>query len=111
MADSALMRLVVLIVLAFVTACGATAGSAPPETVSLAGWFHVVWNVGVHFELLDDRGRTVTLEIDEDLARRCSGVRAFNRKRVLITGEPLRGPAAAVRVLSIQAEDGSVPPC
>lgn len=85
-------------------ALAATAGPARAEELHLAGWFHVVWNGGPQFELVDDRGRTITLLVDEQLVRPFGGPRAFNRKRVRIVGEAVGGSAETVKVLSIELE-------
>jgi hypothetical protein len=82
-----------------------------PRVVTRSGWFLVVWNGAPRFELADEGGHTVTLQIDPDVCGCCTGPRAFNRKRVTISGVPVEGAPDTLRVLTIEADDRSVPPC
>lgn len=82
----------------------AGAGAAAAEELSLVGWFHIVWNGGPEFELVDDRGGTVRLLVDEQLVRPLGGPRALDRKRVRIVGQTVGGAVGTVRVLAIELE-------
>lgn len=74
------------------------------QQLSFAGWFHVIWNGGPQYVLIDDQGRWTRLLLDEVLTRPFGGPLAFNRKRVKIVGEKVSAPPGAVRVLSIGFE-------
>jgi hypothetical protein len=94
----------------------AAAGDASPDlhpsnVVTRSGWFLIVWNGVPRFELADEGGRTVRLQIDSDVCGCCSSPRVFNRKRVTITGVAVEGAPDVLRVLTIEADDHSVPPC
>lgn len=77
---------------------------APVEQVSLAGWFHVIWNGKPRFMLIDDQGRWSEILLDEGLARPLGGLRALNQKRVKIVGERATVSPGTIRVLSIDLE-------
>lgn len=75
-----------------------------PAQVSMAGWFHIIWNGGPRYVLIDERGTWTTLVIAEELLRPLGGGRALARKRVRIVGHPLSSPADTVRVLGIDVD-------
>jgi len=75
-----------------------------PQEVALAGWLHVIWNGGPHYKLVDDRGNSTDLLLDEKLTAPFGGPLVFNRKRVKIAGLPVPPPSKAVRVISISLE-------
>ena len=77
---------------------------AAEQQVALSGWFHVIWNGGPQFMLIDDQGGSTRLLLDETLARPFGGPLALNRKRVRIVGERLMTSPGAIRVLSVEFE-------
>jgi hypothetical protein len=70
-------------------------------SVSLSGWLHVVWNGAPHVFLVDEQGIATRLVLEEALTVPLGGLRALNRKRVMIEGERLGGSPETVRVLAI----------
>lgn len=76
-------------------------GSGP---VAMAGWFHIIWNGGPRYVLVDERGTWTTLVIADELLRPLGGGRALARQRVRIVGERLASPADTVRVLGIDVD-------
>lgn len=79
----------------------AGASAAPNDRVRLSGWLNVIWNGEPRFILVDDQGVATRLVIDEALTKPFGGIRALNRRRVVVTGERASGQPDAVRVLSI----------
>jgi hypothetical protein len=75
---------------------------AAPQHVSLAGWFHIIWNGGPRYVLIDAQGRWTELVLDDSLAKPFGGSLALNRKRVTIVGERVSAPPGALRVVSIE---------
>lgn len=110
-AVTAAIGLALVAALSPAAAGGAPTDVNPPNVITRSGWFLVVWNGAPRFELADEGGRTVRLQIDSALCGRSGGLRAFSRKRVMITGVDVDGARDTLRVLTIEAEDHSVPPC
>jgi hypothetical protein len=77
---------------------------AAPQQVSLAGWFHIIWNGGPRYVLIDAQGRWTELVLDESRMKPLGGPLALNRKRVTIVGERVSAPPGALRVVSIELE-------
>lgn len=77
---------------------------AEPQQVSLEGWFHIIWNGGSRYVLIDTQGQWTELVLDEDRVKPFGGPLALNRKRVKIVGERVSAPPGAVRVLSIELQ-------
>lgn len=86
--------------------CLGGVNSVAAQRLSLTGWFHVIWNHQTRYVLIDDRGRSTDLVLDEELLRPFGGPLAFNRRRVRIVGEEVSKAAGRVRVLSIELERG-----
>lgn len=74
------------------------------HVLTLSGWFHLIWNGGPVFVLIDDAGRAFTLLVTEDLFRPLGGVLTLQGRRVRITGERVSQPQGAIRVHSIELE-------
>lgn len=86
---------------------GVQTADSPPDSSqesSLSGWFHVIWNGGPQYVLIDDQGRWTQLLLEEALTKRLGGPLTFNRKRVRIVGRRVSEPLGAIRVLSIEFE-------
>lgn len=97
-----------------------TSPSAAPQAAqaaprSLSGWFHIQWGdprdlrgpSRVRHELVDDRGRATTLDLDPAALARAGGPLAFNRRRITVDGTP--GVNGRFTVHSLRP-DPSAPP-
>ncbi len=78
---------------------------AAPRTLS--GWFHIQWGdprdgrggSQVRHELVDDSGRTTTLDLDEGALAQAGGALALNRRRVTVDGARAANGRLTVRSL------------
>ncbi len=80
------------------------------ETVSLSGWFSVVWgdsrdgqSTPPVYRLTDDSGATTRLELDEALTAPWGGARALNGLRVTVEAVPDVSALSGEAVLRVQA--------
>lgn len=80
--------------------------SAPEivETLTIRGWFTIVWNDQAHTFITDDEGTTVEVLLDESLSRPLGGPLALDRERVVITAVVLNDRPDQLRVMSIVRE-------
>lgn len=76
-------------------------------SLTLVGWFHIIWNGGPRFILIDDQGRSFRLLVEEELFKPFGGALELQRKRVRVTGEAVTQPPGAIRVHSIRLEPES----
>ncbi|MCL6508802.1 MAG: hypothetical protein K6T59_17465, partial [Bryobacteraceae bacterium] len=72
--------------------------------VAKSGWFHVVWNGGPRYLLVDDRGGWTRLLLDEEIAKPFGGPLGLRGKRVKVIGVYVPEPAGALRVHCIKVE-------
>jgi len=84
----------------------ATPPSVPEtgESLTIRGWFTIVWNDQAHTFLTDDAGDTHELLLDESLTSPLGGQLALDRKRVVITAVAVAGRPDVLRVTSIMVE-------
>ena len=71
------------------------------QRVSVTGWFTTVWGARTVYRVTDDAGREVQLQIDDQVADALGGVSAFDRKRVMVTGDVAADLPDVIRVESI----------
>lgn len=76
-------------------------------SLTLAGWFHIIWNGGPRFILIDDQGRSFRLLVEEELFKPFGGALELQRKRIRVTGEAVTQPPGVIRVHSIRLEPES----
>ena len=84
----------------------AVSTSAPEmdETLTIRGWFTIVWNDQAHYFLTDDDGNTHELLLDESLTGPLGGPLALDRQRVVITAVVLSDRPDVLRALSVARE-------
>jgi len=85
---------------------GTVIPSAPEtgETLTIQGWFTIVWNDQAHYFIADDEGNTRELLLEDSLVSALGGPLALDRKRVVVTAVALRDRPDILRVLSIARE-------
>lgn len=84
----------------------AASPSAPEtgETLTIRGWFTIVWNDQAHYFITDDDGNTREVLLDDRLTRPLGGPLALDRKRVVITAVILSDRPDVLRALSVARE-------
>lgn len=109
------MRKVLILLLAFISiSCVAGPGPEPQKTVTLIGWFNVVWGdplpesrlpPRIEYSVTDDNGKHTVLLIDEKLINQAGGIRLLSRSRVKVIGIPHKEIKNTIRVSSIVVEN------
>lgn len=65
------------------------------DPVTISGWFHIIWNGTLRYRLVDDKGESIDLLIDERVLRDAGGPLSLDRKRVQVIGlRPEKAPWA-----------------
>jgi hypothetical protein len=88
--------------------CARAAPPAPPapatvtEQVELEGWFHTVWNGSARHYLVDERGGSVELLLDEDLLGSSRLGVPFDRHHVTVIGRWVDEAAPRLAVHAIR---------
>ena len=75
-----------------------------PQRVTLSGRVHIIYNGEPRFFLVDDRGVSTRLVIDDSVMRAFGGARGIDQKRVTIEGQREDDVSKPVRVLSIELD-------
>jgi len=74
------------------------------ETLTIRGWFTIVWNDQAHYFITDDEGNTRELLLEDSLVSALGGPLALDRKRVVITAEVLSDRPDILRAQSVARE-------
>lgn len=76
----------------------------PEETLTVSGWFTIIWNDEAHYFITDDESHTVEVLIDEQLTKPHGGPLALDRTRVTIVGVILSDVPTIIQAQSIARE-------
>ncbi len=107
------MKTLLLVLWLAASATGCRPPAPPPPgpaserlTLTLTGWFTVVRGDRTRFYLTDDAGKATELLVPDALWGTLGGPRAYDRRRVRVTGAPAAEPAGAVTVTTLDVLPG-----
>ncbi|KPK89405.1 MAG: hypothetical protein AMJ88_17615 [Anaerolineae bacterium SM23_ 63] len=81
-----------------------TPTQTPEGTLTVSGWFTIVWNAETHNFITSDEGHTVEVLLDEQLTKPHGGPLALDRRRVTIVGVILSDAPMILQAQSIARE-------
>lgn len=81
-----------------------TPAQTPQGSLTVSGWFTIIWNDEAHYFITDDSGHTVEVLLDEQLTKPHGGPLALNRTRVTIVGVASSDALTIIQVQSIALE-------
>lgn len=72
------------------------------KTITMTGWFVIVYNGGAHYSVTESDGAKAVLEISDAVAAELGGVRQFDRQRVMVEGKVVNQKPLTIQVSHIR---------